>query len=64
MAPKSKPVGSGRTFSVEKIWAVFSGECQTLGELAHQLDNLSNVIVILAIPGARCRVKEIVSACQ
>jgi len=64
MTIQDEPAGSRRTFPVEEIRTVFSGERKTLGEIAHQLDNLSNVVVIFTISGARGRIKEIISARQ
>jgi hypothetical protein len=64
MMLQNKPVGSRRTFPIEEIGTVFSGECKGLGELAHQLNNLSNVVIILAISGARGRIKEVIPARQ
>lgn len=53
-----------RTFPVEEFTAVFASKGETSGKLAHELDDLSNVVVVLGIPGSRRGIEKIVSASQ
>jgi len=61
----TKRIGKARrTFPVEELAAVFPRKGDTPGKLAHELDNLSDVVVVLGIPGPRCGIEKIVSAGQ
>jgi len=53
-----------RTFPVEELAAVFTSKGDTPGKLAHELDDLSDVVVVLGIPGPRCGIEKIVPAGQ
>lgn len=52
------------TFSTEKVRTVFPRERNALRKLAHELNDLSNVVIVLAVPGARSRVEQIVPSRQ
>ena len=54
--------GNAHTSPVEEVRAVLSREREALRELAHQLDDLCDVVVVLAVPRPRRRIEEIVSA--
>jgi hypothetical protein len=48
----NKNIGKTRqTFPVEELAAVFPSKGDTPGKLAHELDDLSDVVVVLGIPG-------------
>lgn len=50
-----------RTFTIEEITAVFPQKSDLFGELAHGLHNLSDVIVVLAVPRSGRGVEEVVT---
>lgn len=50
------------TFAVEKLGRVLAARRDILRKLADKLNNLCNVVVVLAVPRARGRVEQIVSA--
>ncbi len=55
-SPKGKSVTrslrgvEASTFAIEEFATVFACKGHALGKLAHQLDDLSNVVVVLRIP--------------
>ena len=51
-----------RTSPVKEVGAVLAREREALGELAHELDDLRDVVVVLAVPRAGRGVKEVVAA--
>ena len=51
-----------RTSPIEEVGTVLAREREALGELAHELDDLRNVVVVLAVPRARRGVEEVVPA--
>ena len=57
--------GNGReeffTFTIEKFGTVFPGKGDTLWDLAHELHDLGNMVVVFGIPRSRGRVEEVVS---
>lgn len=53
-----------RTFPVEELAAVFPCKGDTPGKLAHELDDLSDVVVVLGISRPRRGIEQIVSASQ
>lgn len=48
----------------ENLLRPFTGQAEGFGERAEQLDDLRDVVVILAVLGARLRVEEIVASDQ
>ena len=56
--------GDGRTFAVEEFGAVFAGERDGFGDLAHELDDLRDVVVVFAVPRPRGGVEEVIAACD
>ena len=56
--------GSGPTLSVEKSGTVLSRKGKTGWKFAHELDYLRDVIFVLAVSGARLRIKEVIPASE
>ena len=60
--------GSGNgftfTFAFEEACAVLSRKCEGLWKLSDELDDLRDVILILAIPRPRLWVKEVIPASE
>ena len=54
----------GRTSSVEEVGAVLARERDALRELAHELDDLRDVVVVLAVLGPGLRIEKVIPAGQ
>ena len=48
--------------AVEEFGGVLAGGCDRLGEVADELDDLGDVVVVLRVPVSARRVKEVVAA--
>ena len=51
-----------RTFAIEKPGAVLSGKGEGLGKFADKLDDLGDVVFILAVSRTRLRVEKVIPA--
>ena len=51
-------------FAIEDFLRPFTGQTQRFGERAQQFDDLSDMVVVLAVLGAGLRVEEVVACNQ
>ena len=56
--------GRDGTFAIEELATVLAGEGYALWNLAHELHDLRDVVVVLAITGASGRVEKVVTTCD
>ena len=52
------------TFPVEEFVRVLARKCDGLRNFTKQLDNLRDVVVVFAIPRARCGIEEVIATCD
>jgi hypothetical protein len=58
------PEAIGRTLAIEEPRAVLARECKGLWEFANKFDDLRDMILVLAVPRPRLRVKEVIPASE
>ena len=61
---KTKKEVKNFTFPVKEIRAVLPRKRNLLGELAHKLHDLSDMVIVLAVPRSRRRIKQIITTRQ